>query len=104
MKKWIYATLALLVCLLSSEAYARQPKVCREAVFVTTMHCAKCEKKIVENVSFEKGVEDLSSNLDEKTVTIVYDTAKTDTLRLANSIRELGYQAKVVSDKEKSKK
>lgn len=104
MKKLIYAAIVAIVCLLSSNAYARQPKICREAVFVTTMHCAKCEKKIVENVSFEKGVMDLTSNLDDKTVTIVYDTARTDTLKLANSIRELGYEVKVVSDNEKKKK
>ena len=101
MKKLTLAALAAIVCLFSSEAFARKPKTCREVVFVTTMHCAKCEKKIVENVSFEKGVEDLTSNLEDKTVTIVYDTAKTDTLKLADSIRDLGYQAKVVSDKEK---
>lgn len=104
MKKMICAALAAVVCLFSSEVFARQPKNCREAVCVTTMHCAKCEKKIVENVSFEKGVVDLKTDLDTKTVTIVYDTAKTDTMKLANSIRELGYEAKVVSDKEKSKK
>lgn len=104
MKKTIVAALAALLCVSMASVYAKQARQLREVVFVTTMDCPKCEKKIMENVSFEKGVMDLQTRLADKTVTIVYDASRTDTLKLGNSIRKLGYGARAVSDKEKSKK
>lgn len=104
MKKFIVAATAALFCASALTLGARQVRILREVVYQTDIHCAKCEKKVIENVSFEKGVEDLSTSLEAKTVSIVYDAAKTDTLKLARSIRSLGYTAKVISDTEKSKK
>lgn len=34
------------------------------------MHCMGCEKKIKENIRFEKGVKSITTNLKDKTVTI----------------------------------
>lgn len=75
-----------------------------QVTFVTSLDCEHCATKIRENVSFEKGVRDLTVDVPEKTVTIVYNPAKTDTLKLGNSIRSLGYSAKVVDYKEIIKK
>lgn len=104
MRKSLFAVIAAMLCVSMFSVSAKQTRQLREVVFVTTMDCPRCEKKIMENVSFEKGVVDLKTVLADKTVTIVYDAAKTDTLKLGNSIRELGYGARAVSDKEKSKK
>ena len=60
------------------------------------MECKNCERKVLENISFEKGVKDVSVDLPGRTVTVVFDEAKTDTLTLAKAIRKLGYDAKVV--------
>ena len=60
-----------------------------------TMHCEKCVKKINDNVSFEKGVKDLSVSLDKKTVTVTYDPARTDVARLKAAIEKLGYKVTV---------
>ena len=46
--------------------------------------------------NFEKGVKDVSVNLPDQTVKIVFDESKTDTLTLAKAIRKLGYEAKVI--------
>lgn len=75
-----------------------------QVTYVTSLDCEHCATKIRENVSFEKGVRDLSVNVADKTVTIVYNPAKTDTLKLGNAIRDLGYSAKVVEYKEINKK
>ena len=104
MKKTVIIVTAAFLLSISFAGAARQAKQLRKVVFETSMHCAKCEKKISENVPFEKGVEDYDSDLPTRTVTIVYDAAKTDTLKLATAIRDLGYTAKVLSDAEKSKK
>lgn len=101
MKKVLFAAVMAFLCMSTVSVFAKQVRQLREVVFSTTMDCPRCEKKIMENVSFEKGVVDLKTVLSDKTVTIVYDSAKTDTLKLGNSIRSLGYEARVISDKEK---
>ena len=71
----------------------------RRVKFNTTIDCQNCVKKVTENVSFEKGVLDLKAELSDKSVTVDYNPAKTDTAKLANSIRKLGYKVKVIEDK-----
>ena len=47
-----------------------------KTVMLTTtpeMHCNNCEKKIKENIRFEKGIKSIKTNLKDKTVTIEYD-------------------------------
>lgn len=102
MKK-VIAVIALTIISVGALTLNARPRALRQVVIYAEMDCAKCEKKIVENVSFEKGVVDLKTVLADKTVTIVYDAAKTDTTMLAKSIRKLGYAAKVLSDKQKTK-
>lgn len=70
----------------------------RQVTFVTSIDCKKCVEKVRENMSFEKGVEDLEVTLDDQTVKITYNTAKTDTTKLGAAIRKLGYTAKVLKD------
>lgn len=100
MKKAIILIVSILTVVCSANAAKPRAKASvHKVVYVTTLDCENCAKKIRENVSFEKGVKDLSTDLEKKTVTVTYDAAKTDTLKLANSIRKLGYKAKVVEDK-----
>ena len=67
-----------------------------QVVFASTIHCDTCGKKVEENISFEKGVKDLKVEVPEKRITIVFNPAKTDTLKLKNAIRKLGYEAEIV--------
>lgn len=74
-------------------------KVKKEKKTVTynvSMHCKNCVAKITDNVSFLKGVEDLKVSLDERTVTITYDTSKTDEATLQKAVEKLGYTVKKV--------
>lgn len=68
----------------------------KTVTYNVSMHCKNCVAKITDNVSFVKGVEDLKVSLDEKTVTITYDTAKTDEATLQKAIEKLGYTAEKV--------
>lgn len=98
MKRISVVFAAFAVCVLLFTA-ARPKTALRQVKFHAAMDCKNCVKKVVENVSFEKGVEDLKAELSDKSVTIVYNPAKTDTLKLGDAIRKLGYKAKVVEDK-----
>ena len=48
-----------------------------EVVFSVSMDCHNCEQKVRKNIPFEKGVKDLTTNLDKKLVTVKYETNKT---------------------------
>ena len=93
MKK-IVVILAALGVLLVAEA--SKPVAKRTVLYKTSIECKSCKTKVLDNIAFEKGVKDVSVNFPEKTVKIVFDEAKTDTLTLAKAIRKLGYTAKVI--------
>ena len=66
------------------------------------MHCTGCEKKIKENIRFEKGVKSITTNLDDKTITIEYDAEKTNVQNIIKGFKKIKYEAtEVKKDKEK---
>jgi len=69
-----------------------------QVVFSVSMNCHNCEQKIKKNIPYEKGVKDLTTNLDKKLVTIKYQTDKTDKAKLKKSIEKLGFTCEEVTD------
>lgn len=69
-------------------------------VFKTKLHCENCAKKVVENISFVKGVKDLSVSLEKQEIQIKYDASKTSVETLQKEINKLGYPAVVKSKSE----
>ncbi len=57
------------------------------------LHCKGCCDKIMKNIAFEKGVKDLVCDLDKKTVTVTYDTRKTDLDTLLAAFARIGKPA-----------
>ena len=70
-----------------------------QVVFASTIHCDKCALKVKENVGFEKGVKDLKVDVPGKTITVVFNPARTDTVKLKKAINKLGYEAEVIDYK-----
>ena len=69
------------------------------------MHCANCEKKIKENIRFEKGVKSIKTDLKTKTVTVEYDAEKTNVQDIIKGFKKIKYEAsEVKKDKEKKQK
>ena len=108
MKKTIILTIAALMTFSVSSAYAASTEVTaassltdkkpakkkgelKEVTFDVHLHCENCRKKVQENISFEKGVKDLHVCLDDQTVSIKYDAAKTSEDTLKAAIEKLGY-------------
>lgn len=63
----------------------------KEVTFLVHLHCENCVKKVQENIAFEKGVKDLKVSLDDQTVALKYDAAKTSEATLKAAIEKLGY-------------
>lgn len=69
----------------------KKQKEIKEVTFSVHLHCANCVKKVEENIAFEKGVKDLKVSLDNQTVYVKYDAAKTSEEVLKKAIESLGY-------------
>jgi copper chaperone CopZ len=57
------------------------------------MHCMGCETKIKENIRFEKGIKSITTNLNDKTVTIEYDAEKTNVKNIIEGFKKIKYEA-----------
>lgn len=57
-----------------------------------------CEKRIVENLRFEKGITDLKVDLKENTITITFNPEKTDTEKIIKAFKKIGFNAQQVSE------
>ena len=78
-------------------------KELQTVVFTTSpeMHCANCEKKIKDNIRFEKGIKSIDTNLEKKTVTIQYDADKTSVDAIKEGFKKIKYEAQEVKPDEK---
>ena len=57
------------------------------------MHCENCEKKIKDNIRFEKGVKSIKTDLKTKTVTVEYDAEKTNVQNIIKGFKKIKYEA-----------
>ena len=87
-------SIVMLISLATPQAFA-EPAQKETVVFTVSpeMHCQNCENKIKTNLRFEKGVTDIHTDLKAKTVTIVYDSRKTDPQKIAAAFAKIGYTA-----------
>lgn len=77
----------------------------RTVIFkVAQMECPNCEKKVKKNISFEKGLKAVDTDVKKRTVTITYDAEKTSVEQLKKGFAKFEYEAKVISDKKVEKK
>jgi copper chaperone CopZ len=70
---------------------ADKKKKTEEVTFSVNMTCENCKAKIERHISWEKGVKDLTVNLEKKQVTIKYDPAKTTEDKLKKAIEALEF-------------
>ena len=93
----------LIVALLSVTAV--MAKDFRTVVFkVVQMECPTCERKVQNNIKFEKGLKSFTTDVKTHTVTITYDAKKTDVKKLQAGFMKFKYEAVVVEKSDKTKK
>lgn len=79
-----------------------KPSNKQTVVLSCDLHCQGCCDKIMKNIAWEKGVKDIVCDLPSKTVTVTFDTRKTDLDKLLQAFERIGKPAKEVKgEKEK---
>ncbi len=79
----------------ATASYAQKPTE-KTVTYEVSMHCKSCVAKIERDIAFEKGVKEVTASLDKKLVTIRYVEGKTTEEKLAQAIKKLGYEVKIV--------
>ena len=67
-------------------------KTTKDVTFNVPMHCQNCVNKVEKNIAFEKGVKDISCDLEANTVTVTYIAEKTDIKSLKEGFAKIGYK------------
>jgi copper chaperone CopZ len=93
MKKFLFVSIIALICGITSGV----AKDIKTVVFKTSpeMHCDKCENKIKSNLRFEKGIKEIVTDLNTKTVKVTYDEDKTNVENIIKGFAKIKYQATV---------
>lgn len=68
-----------------------------EITFNVSIHCKSCQERIEKNIPFEKGVKDITVDLDDKTVRVIYNPQKTTEEKLAKAFEDLGYTCEKIN-------
>lgn len=61
--------------------------------FEVDMTCNACVQKVQKNIPFERGVKAMDINLEDKKVTVTYDTRRTDVDKLKAGFKKIGFTA-----------
>ena len=96
MKQFLLILLLVLVPMTMRSADNKQPAK-QTVVLACDLHCQGCCDKITNNIRWEKGVKDIVCDLKTKTVTLTYDTRKTNLETLLKAFERIGKPAKEVN-------
>ncbi|KKR18699.1 MAG: heavy metal translocating P-type ATPase, Cu2+-exporting ATPase [candidate division CPR2 bacterium GW2011_GWC1_41_48] len=79
----------------------------KEQLIIKGMHCASCAINVEKALLKSEGVTEASVNLASEKASVLYDPAKTDTNKLINIVKKVGYDAEesqiISTEKEKDK-
>ena len=93
MMKYTKIVVAILLLLPVFNNLQAQSKSTETIIIMTSAVCGQCKTRIEEGMAFEKGVKDVTLDVESKKVTITYNTKKTSAEDLRKAISKLGYDA-----------
>lgn len=95
----IISIIAVFMATLSVEAQNKKTNHNKTVTFEVTMTCENCKKTIEKNIAFEKGMKDMKVDLDNKQVTLTFDSRKNNEQKIIEAFSKLGYDAVVMKNK-----
>ncbi|MFV0290119.1 MAG: heavy-metal-associated domain-containing protein [Mangrovibacterium sp.] len=75
-----------------------------EVTFNCAIDCHSCEAKIMSIIPYEKGVKDVSVDLESKQVKVKYRADKNSSAALQNKLENLGYETSISTNNTKTSK
>ncbi len=79
-----------------------QEKKSEEIKILTSAQCGMCKDRIEQGLAFEKGIKDVTLDVDTKIATVTYNPKKTTPEEIRKMISKLGYDADKVPADEKA--
>ena len=76
-----------------SYSYGQNEDKMKKLEVKTSLQCEMCKERIMNELSFEKGIKDIEVNIEEKTVTVTYNTEKITPEKIRMAISKIGYDA-----------
>jgi periplasmic mercuric ion binding protein len=95
--------LFFLTFLLTGIVACAQKKDEQKVTFSVNITCEHCKMSIMKNIPYEKGVTDVSVDLDKKEVTVTFKKDKITKEQLIKAFEKIGYTA-VEKEEEPTKK
>lgn len=67
----------------------------KTTVFQTDVDCENCAKKVDNSIPYQKGVKEVKVDVSTQTVTVTYDTSKTNDETLVKAFKKVKVNAEV---------
>ena len=99
MKKIIMLCLVAVIGFGVSDAMAQKKQVdLKTTVFQTDVDCENCAKKVDNSIPYQKGVKEVKVDVSTQTVTVTYDTSKTNDETLVKAFKKVKVNAEVKNE------
>ena len=99
MKKIIMLCLMAVIGFGVSDAMAQKKQVdLKTTVFQTDVDCENCAKKVDNSIPYQKGVKEVKVDVSTQTVTVTYDTSKTNDEALVKAFKKVKVNAEVKNE------
>lgn len=99
MKKIILLCLVAVMGFGISDAMAQKKKVeLKTTIFQTDVDCESCAKKITNTIPYQKGVKEVSVDVETQKVTVTYDPEKSNDEALIKALKKVKINAEVSKD------
>ena len=96
MKKIIMFCLMAIIGFGVTGAMAQKKQVdLKTTVFQTDVDCENCAKKVDNSIPYQKGVKEVKVDVSTQTVTVTYDTSKTNDETLVKAFKKVKVNAEV---------
>ena len=99
MKKQIRTTRTILMIItlvmFAAAAFTQNKKIDTVRIMTSAM-CTQCKERIESGLAYEKGVKDVSLDVETKVLTIRYNTKATSPADLRKRVSKLGYDADTI--------
>lgn len=99
MKKIFMLCLVAVIGFGVSDAMAQKKQVdLKTTVFQTDVDCENCAKKVDNSIPYQKGVKEVKVDVSTQTVTVTYDTSKTNDEALVKAFKKVKVNAEVKNE------